>query len=691
MTEKEARKTAEDLQEWAKRMGFTPGSKFVSAEEFPSTEAFQKLCKGKSIAFWQDIMKNVRPKNEVLHIQKNLLLDRLRKGKTLEKDPLPGIGKQFLLASKLAAQQKEKTELLESIQKRETAIKAKEKVLRKSGHKIIELDNQVDELKKKQLMFKLKAADCRSKIDWFKEISDVVSDLCPPPPNAKPSTNMSSDTAEAALRKCTDAIREFHSKSPENDLEISKSDETEDAHLKHLWEKFRSNINGWGAKQISDALCQVLMPELIDEISALCADDSTTSRSSDAHPSLINNALAILPAKQMEYVLEFINLSTKSKIQEDEIQKLKEELTETLSLLKENTSMLNKSSTNTPEIVKVWIEAQSKKAQLSAKLQGIKFEIARLKESVPCRSVVSSSLKLVKEELAKLDLQVDNDKKQVEQNLAHMKMVSVRLKSAQSKALKMRSDFNSQVPQFFKRARNKSFDSDTDISSPREKVPFTSTMIENDKLDPNFTLDSTCLSVVEKFGQLHPLDFVAALKESISKEAKLFIKVHLDLVPFVIRNGKRESMSNLMVLAPQMTSHSSNMPHRNFLQIVPGTPFTSAPQILLNHLCAQNHLRARHLYKILKDLPPLTALQAPKITEALLKQIPKQEKVLLEKIENAHASAGKLEMLLSKCRSNLEHWVERPVRNAVPCTMIVNGRTFSEWCALYDEKSKVEK
>lgn len=109
---------------------------------------------------------------------------------------IPGIGHQYVLAQKLAAQQNKKAELLECIHKRETAIKAKEKVLRKSGHKIIEMENQISELKKKQLMFKLKATDCRSKIEWFKEISGVVSGLCPPPPNAKPSSATASETAE---------------------------------------------------------------------------------------------------------------------------------------------------------------------------------------------------------------------------------------------------------------------------------------------------------------------------------------------------------------------------------------------------------------------------------------------------------------------------------------------------------------
>ncbi|KAK3920336.1 AUGMIN subunit 5 [Frankliniella fusca] len=688
MTEHETRRTAEDLREWAKRMGFNPGSKFVSAEEFPSAEAFQKLCKGKSIAFWQDVMRQVRPKDEVLHIQKNLLLDRLRRGKSLEKDPIPGIGQQCIIASKLAAQDKEKKELLDSIHKRESCIKAKEKVLRKSGHKVIELENQVRELKEKQLMFKLKAADCRSKIEWFREISNVVSGLCPPPPNARPSVDTSSETAEAAIRKCVDAIREFQSNSSEIDLSLDDGSQSHEDHLKHLWENFRFNIAGWGAQQIWDAFNEILIPELIDEISALCADESSTTRSSDAHSSFIKDALSILPAKQTASILEFINLQTKAKIQDIELNKLKENLAETLNISKDNaynTSTSNKSSINAPEIVKAWIEAQSVRAELSAKLQGIKAEIARLKESVPCQTVVSSSLKLVQEELAKLDLQVDNDKKQVERNLAHMKMVSVRIQAALSKAKTVRSEFNSQVPQFFKRTRNKSFDSDVDFASSEEKVPFTSTMIENDKLDPNFTLDSTCLSVVEKFGNLQPSDFVASLKESISKEAKLFIKVHLDLVPFVYRSGKKESMVNLMVLAPQMTSHSSNMPHRNFLQIVPRTPFTSAPQILLHQLYAQNHLRALNLYKLLHDRPSPTVLQAPKILEALEKQISKQEKALSEEIENANASAEKLALLMSRCQSNLEHWVERPVQEAVPSTLVVNGRTFRQWCQLYDE------
>lgn len=39
---KESREVAGQLQEWAKRMGFVPGSKYVSAENYPSVEDFEK-------------------------------------------------------------------------------------------------------------------------------------------------------------------------------------------------------------------------------------------------------------------------------------------------------------------------------------------------------------------------------------------------------------------------------------------------------------------------------------------------------------------------------------------------------------------------------------------------------------------------------------------------------------------------
>lgn len=58
-----------------------------------------------------------------------------------------------------------------------------------------------------------------------------------------------------------------------------------------------------------------------------------------------------------------------------------------------------------------------------------------------------------------------------------------------------------------------------------------------------------------------------------------------------------------MVQAPLLTSRSSNMPHRNFLQIVRGTPFSSTPDILLKQLCIQTHIRALHLYKAITKIP----------------------------------------------------------------------------------------
>lgn len=62
------------------------------------------------------------------------------------------------------------------------------------------------------------------------------------------------------------------------DLSTNDGNESKEAKLKQLWEKFRSNIGGWGAQQMWDAFNDVLIPELMDEISALCANDSTTSR-----------------------------------------------------------------------------------------------------------------------------------------------------------------------------------------------------------------------------------------------------------------------------------------------------------------------------------------------------------------------------------------------------------------------------
>lgn len=64
-----------------------------------------------------------------------------------------------------------------------------------------------------------------------------------------------------------------------------------------------------------------------------------------------------------------------------------------------------------PEILRALVLAQSKKAELSGKLQGIKEELARRKETRSGCTTASHSLKLAKEELAKLDLQVVSEKK----------------------------------------------------------------------------------------------------------------------------------------------------------------------------------------------------------------------------------------------------------------------------------------
>lgn len=61
---------------------------------------------------------------------------------------------------------------------------------------------------------------------------------------------------------------------------------------------------------------------------------------------------------------------------------------------------------NPQEVVKHWLDSQCDKAELLGKLEGIKQELVKLKDAKSNRSVASSNLKLVKEELAKLDVQV---------------------------------------------------------------------------------------------------------------------------------------------------------------------------------------------------------------------------------------------------------------------------------------------
>lgn len=68
-------------------------------------------------------------------------------------------------------------------------------------------------------------------------------------------------------------------------------------------------------------------------------------------------------------------------------------------------------------------------------------------------------------------------------------------------------------------------------------------MIGNLTADTSLFFDTTvsvCDSdiAVEKCGSLsHPSEIVAILRESISKEAKLFSKLHLDTIPFIHING----------------------------------------------------------------------------------------------------------------------------------------------------------
>lgn len=68
-----------------------------------------------------------------------------------------------------------------------------------SGHKCIEMENQIDEFRKKQLLFKMKSEDTRAKLSWLKNVADVARDLCPPSPTAKPPSI-----------KCTDSEVDFY-------------------------------------------------------------------------------------------------------------------------------------------------------------------------------------------------------------------------------------------------------------------------------------------------------------------------------------------------------------------------------------------------------------------------------------------------------------------------------------------------
>ncbi|XP_034235536.1 uncharacterized protein LOC117641885 [Thrips palmi] len=676
-------RTAAELQQWAKTMGFVPGLKFVSSEEYPKPEIFQKICKGKVTKLWSDVMKHVRPKDEILHIQKNLLLQRLRSGKPLDKNPVPGhLSEQMFLAAKLAEKEKERDTLLESIQKKESSIRAKEKSLRKSSHKSIELENQIDEFRKKQLLFKMKSEESRSKLAWLKDVADVARDLCPPSPNAKPASAKFSDS-ETMLYKCIDAIQDFHSKDHGGDMEFPDGDQSIETPLQQLWKQIRLNSNGWGAQQIWNAINSKLLTELMEEISVFCGDDSN-ARPIHSQASLVQSAVSILPAKYMTSLLEFINLETKVRLKKNDLEKLQEELINSVEIAKLNTTNLNK-TVSAPEFIRALVEAQSKKAVLSGKLQGIKAELIPWKEKMSDCAAASHSLKLATEELARLDLQIDSDKKQIVENLVHMKMIACKLRSVRAKALAQRSNFNIQVPSFFTMMRNRHyFDSEEGAISPDlRNVRASSTMIGNETADSNLSFNTTCDSVGDKYSDSP--EMLAVLRESISKEAKLFIKVHLESVPFVVVNGRKESVCNLMVQAPLMTSRCLNMPQRNFLQIVRGTPFSSTPDILLKQLFIQTHVRALHLYKAIHEIPVSTDHHVSGHLGTLNKSCEKNESDLREKTEFVRASLNHIKLLVTNSNANFDCWLERPVQNAIPESLEVNGSVFTEWCKRYDK------
>lgn len=66
-----------------------------------------------------------------------------------------------------------------------------------------------------------------------------------------------------------------------------------------------------------------------------------------------------------------------------------------------------------------------------------------------------------------------------------------------------------------------------------------------------------------------------------------------------------------MVHGPMMMSRSAGIPQKYLLQSVRGTPFSSAPDIIMKQLYAQNHVRALRKLKIMKRTHPQTILGSP--------------------------------------------------------------------------------
>lgn len=66
----------------------------------------------------------------------------------------------------------------------------------------------------------------------------------------------------------------------------------------------------------------------------------------------------------------------------------------------------SKTSMNSVEVILAWLEAQAKKAGLTAQLHEVKAKIIHTKQNNPCIFSASSQLKASKEELTRLNFQI---------------------------------------------------------------------------------------------------------------------------------------------------------------------------------------------------------------------------------------------------------------------------------------------
>ena len=679
------------LLDWAKKMGYKP----PEGNEYPSAESFQKLFRGKSGELWTQVMTNVKPKEEVLHVQKNLILKQLREGVPVSKLSVSGkLCEQVKLSEQLASKQKEQSTLLDSIDTKRNSLLAQEKKLRKSAFKVVELERQIDEFRKKGTLFQVKTYECRSNIAWFKEMMSVADALCPPLPYATPQ-QISSDSIISMLSKCIDAIRNFHTNSSENGrdfLEVSEDNENHNLRLQTLMKEIRENTSGWGAQLIYDAITSKLMPGLHDEVYGFVGSlnnsesDFKKSRNCD-----IENATALLPAVFVKSVAENINLKTKETVKAAEMQKLKEKhLAEVEVHFGAQNFTTFTLSENAVETIKHWVELQLQKVELTAKLSGIKSQINNLRENSSFIFTSSSQLTAAKQELFRLNTEIGESKRQVEENIAHRKCVGSRLKSALALVHLQRCAFKSQVPMILQVPKPGSFLSVGDSSSPKRKLPLSSTMIGNVTADISLCFDTTaslCDFAAEKSnGQSNHSEIVSILRESVSKEAKYFSKLHLDRVPFVLINGHQKELEcNLMVQGPAMMARTPSIQQKSSLRNLRGAPFSSASSIIMNQLYAQNHLRALRKLRILRGSNSLRDVFPKSNTEHLSKLSSVQEKVLQEHCDEVDVALRSTETFLTLSKETMEFWLERPVQNAIPENLVVNGQKFSEWRKLYEK------